>query len=485
MTTSVAHRARPNALLAALLVSVGSYTLMQTMVVPALPVLTEKLETDTGTAAWLITAFLLGSAVLTPVISALGDRFGHRRMLLVTLLAFLASTAGAAAAPNVETLIAMRAAEGVSMAMLPLALAIIRESMPPERIAASFGVTAAMLGGGAGLGLLVGGLIIEDFSWRWMFGFEAVLIVVAAALVMRFVPETPRRPGAADRGVDVLGAVLLAGALSLLLLGITQGDAWGWTSPGLLGLFAGSLALFAVLVVVENRQADPLVDLRLFAHPPMLVTNLASLLLGVVPFFFYVLLPLLLQMPGEIAEYGQGHSVVESGLLLLPASVCTMAAGGATAPLQARFGPRAPLFAAMILMTAGAVTTALWHGGTFELAALFCLVGAGSGFGFAALADLVASIVPRQELAAGNGLNTVVRTVGSAIGSQAAAALLEARTIADTGIPSESAFTSGFWLAAALGAVGIVLVAVLRPRAYRSGPAPTATPSRPQGAATH
>ncbi|MDT0306480.1 MFS transporter [Streptomyces sp. DSM 44917] len=473
---------RPGAVLTALLLTVGTYTVMQTMVIPALPVMTGELDTDTATAGWLITAFLLGSAVLTPVLGALGDRYGHRRMLLVTLGVYLAGTAAAALAPDVGTLIALRAVQGVSMATLPLSLAVIRQTMPPERMASSFGLTAAMLGGGAGAGLVLGGLIIDNASWRWMFAFLAALVSVAAWLVARLVPESPRPAtgtggagnagpagptNARGKGVDLPGALLLAGALALLLLGITQGTPWGWTSPGVLGLFAGSLLLFVLLIPVESRSPRPLVDLRLFAHPPLLVVNLAALLLGVVPFFFYVLLPRLFQTPGELAGYGHGLSVVQSGLLMLPSAAAVMLGGRLAPPLRARTGPRIPLAAALAVCAAGAVLTALWHRDAVAIAAWFCLIGLGVGCGLATLAELVAELVPPSEIAAGNGLNTVARTVGSALGGQLTAALLEANTAAGSAAPDGRAFTVSFWLAAGLAGGGIVLTAALRPRPYR------------------
>ncbi|WP_327709124.1 MFS transporter [Streptomyces sp. NBC_00464] len=476
---STGHRGalRPSALLTALLVSVGSYALMQTMIVPALPVLTRELDTDPSTAGWLITAFMLGSAVLTPVVGSLGDRYGHRRMMLVSLGVFLLSTLGAAFAPGVPFLIVMRAFEGISMATLPLALTLIREKMPPERTVSAFGLTSAMIGGGAGLGMVVGGLLIDSASWRWMFGVESVLIAIALLLVVVYVPETSRqRTGhtATPARLDLPGAILLAASMSALLLAVTQGSAWGWGSGRVIGLFVLAAVLLAALGTVETRRAAPLVDIRLLRHGPMFVTTVATLLIGAIPFLFYVLLPPLLQTPESAgAPYGHGLSVIEAGLLLLPGAIGTMIAGRLGPMLSHRFGARAPLFAAMALMAAGGVLMAVWHGSVLQIGVIFVLVGFGSGFGFAALASLVAKIVPRRDLAAGNSLNTVVRTIGSAIGSQLATVLLQSSIVSSTGLPTDDAFGQGFWLAGGLGVAGIVLTVALRVHPYESAGAPT------------
>ncbi|MEU6970989.1 MFS transporter [Kitasatospora aureofaciens] len=474
---------RPNAVLAALLAAVGCFSLMQTLVIPAMSVLARQLHTDTATAGWLITAFLLGGAVLTPVLSLLGDKYGHRRLLVVVLLVFLAGTLGAAATSDIGVLIAMRAVQGASMASLPLALALVREAMPRERIASSLGTTAAMLGAGAGVGLLLGAVIIQHTSWRWMFGVEAVFIALAILMVLAWVPESPERH---RKRLDVPGAVLLAGGLVALLLAITEGTKWGWLSAGVLSLFAAAAVLFAVLGAVSARRSDPILDLRHITHPPMLVTNLAALLIGIVPFFFYILVPQLLQLPTGLppalrpaASYGAGLSIVQAALLMLPNALCIVLAGRSAHWLRDRLGTRAPLAACMALMTAGAVLTALFHGSAVLVALWFCLVGLGAGFGYAALADLVAALVPRREIASGNGLNTVVRNVGGAVGGQLAVGFLQTFTVRGTHVPAEKAFTVGFWVAAALGAVGILLVGALRIRPHHEDPAPGSAVAAP------
>ncbi|MFE1322096.1 MFS transporter [Kitasatospora phosalacinea] len=473
---------RPGALLAALLTAVGSYALMQTMVVPALPVLTRQLHAAPGTSAWLVTAFLLGSAVLTPVVSSLGSRYGNRRMLLVSLTVYLLSTLAAATAPGLGFLIAMRAVEGIGMATLPLALTVIRDRMPPRRMVSGFGLTSAMIGGGSGAGLVVGGLLIDNFSWRWMFGAEAVLILAAVVLVAMFVPAGHPRGWQAPAGrVDLLGAATLAAALASLLLGVTRGNSWGWSSTGVLGLFAAAALLLLLFGLVESRSPSPLADLRVLGHPPVLLTNLASLLLGAVPFVFYVLVPQILQTAPSVAPYGDGLSVVESGLLLLPSTVCVVIAGKATPWVRHRLGTRAPLAVSMALMTAGAAAIGVWHDRPAQIGVLFCLIGLGSGFGFAAVADLTAQLVPRTELASANGFNTVVRTVGSAVGGQLASVFLLTWTTPDTPVPSEHAYTVGFWTAAFLAAAGIVLTALLRVEPY---PTPPATAAPRAGAET-
>ena len=146
-----------------------SNALMQTLVVPAIGVLARDLDASPTAATWVLTAFLLASAILAPPLSSLGDRYGKRRPLLVALWVYLVGTVGAMAAPNLGALVGFRAVQGISLAVLPLGFGILREAVPADRVALGLGVTSGVLGAGAGIGLVVGGLIVDHGSWRWLF----------------------------------------------------------------------------------------------------------------------------------------------------------------------------------------------------------------------------------------------------------------------------------------------------------------------------
>ena len=146
-----------------------SNALMQTLVVPAIGVLARDLDASPTAATWVLTAFLLASAILAPPLSSLGDRYGKRRLLLVALWVYLVGTVGAMAAPNLGALVGFRAVQGISLAVLPLGFGILREAVPADRVALGLGVTSGVLGAGAGIGLVVGGLIVDHGSWRWLF----------------------------------------------------------------------------------------------------------------------------------------------------------------------------------------------------------------------------------------------------------------------------------------------------------------------------
>ncbi|KAB7844968.1 MFS transporter [Streptomyces mobaraensis NBRC 13819 = DSM 40847] len=464
-----------NAALAALVLAVLSYSLVQTMLVPTVGVLQRDLRTSPAAASWaVLSSTLLTSAVLTPLISRLGDRHGKRRVLVATLTVHLAGTLGAAFAWDVASLIVLRAVQGVSLALLPLALGLIRDVMPPHRVAGALGLTSGLVAGAAGAGLLVGGLLVDHASWRWLFAAGALLVAAALAAVLRWVPEGPTAPSGS---LDVPGAALLGGALVAVLLGLTQGPAWGWASPAVLGLFAGCAVLSALFLAWERRVPHPLVDPALLLGPAIRTVHLGAFLLGAVQFVFYVLIPKLAEAPsgpGVPGGYGFGASVTVAGLILVPGTLCGLPASALAGRVEGRFGARAPLALGLAVSAAGGALLALEHHAVRHLVLGYAVIGTGFGFAMAALPRMVHQVSGPDTGATANGVNTVARTVGGAVGSQLAAAILASRTVPHTAVPAAHGYTVSFWTAAGVAAAGALLLLTGRRPGGSGFPTPTA-----------
>jgi len=273
---------RPGLVTLALSAVVLAFSLMQTLVVPALPTIGRDLGTGSQGTGWILTAFLLAGAVLAPVVGNLGDRVGHRKVLLGTVGVFVLATLLAAAAPNLAVLLGARVLQGVSTATFPLALALARQVLDGPRLAAAFGWIAGMIGLGAGAALVLGGLIVEALSWRWIFVLAAVLIAVAGAMVAAWVP-TGSVP-AVVRRTDGAGIALLATGLVGVLLAVSQGGSWGWGSARTVGLGLVGVLLLVALVLVELRRTAPVVDVRTFRHGPIVLVSLLTVAVGFVPY---------------------------------------------------------------------------------------------------------------------------------------------------------------------------------------------------------
>ncbi len=208
------ERQHYNVTLAILTVAGTAYSLLQTMVVPALPAFRQQLHTTNAWATWVLTAFLLVSAVATPVLGKLGDQYGKERLLVVSLVLFFVGCAGAAAAWNIWALIGFRAVQGLGGAVFPLSFAIIRDEFPREKVGVAIGLISAVFGVGGGLGIVLAGVIVDNLSWRWLFIVGAIPVGLSAVLVARFVPESPiKSPSRIDvspppGGRDATGGLL-------------------------------------------------------------------------------------------------------------------------------------------------------------------------------------------------------------------------------------------------------------------------------------
>ncbi|MGW0486337.1 MFS transporter [Nonomuraea sp. NPDC003214] len=456
-------------LLIALVVAVFGYALMQTVVVPALKVLQAGLHTTPAASAWILTAFLLSSAVLTPVLGRLGDQHGKRRVALAVLLVYALGMAGAAASQNIGQLIAARVLQGAALALVPLSMAILRETLPRTRLPFAMGLVSGVVGAGAGAGLIVGGLLADNLSWRWLFVLGVALALVSLVLVALWVPDDRRT---ASGGIDLPGTVLLGGSLVSILLALAKGPAWGWSSGRVLGLFALGVLLFAALVLVERRKADALIDVAELADRPMLMTHLAAFLFGTGSYFFYLALPLYAQQPPAGSGVGFGASVTEAGLLMLAGALAVIPAGMAVGRLTTALGPRWPMAGGFALITAGSVLLVLAHSQRWQHVVFYAIVGVGTGLIIGVLPKLIADIVPLERTGTANGLNNIARTVGSAAGTAVAAGVI-ASTDAPRGMHPDATYTTLFWLATVAGALGLaVALLAVRRRARSAEPAP-------------
>ena len=462
-----------NVTLAILTLAGTAFALQQTMVIPALPALQHDLHTTTTWVTWVLTIFLLVASVATPVLGKLGDQYGKERLLTITLAIFLTGCIGAAAAWNIWALIGFRAVQGVAGAVFPLSFSIIRDEFPREKVGVAIGLVSAVFGVGGGFGIVLSGLIVDHVSWRWLFIVGSVAIAAAVVLVHRYVPESPIKT---PSRVDFLGASLMSVGLISMLLALTEGEHWGWTSGRILGLAIIAVVFLVAWAVAELRVAEPMVDMRMLAHRQVLFTNLTAIIAGFAMFGSFVLVPNFVETPHglsasvhRLVDYGFDASATKAGLYLLPSSLALLFAGPIAGLIGRKTGSKWPLAIGMVLVGTAAGSLALWNDRPWQILAAMPVLGAGIGFAYAAMATLITEAVRPRETGVATGMNTVMRTVGGVIGGQVGAALLIAHTIPGTnGVPSVTGFTVAFAISAVAAIVGAgVAVFVTPPRPRR------------------
>jgi EmrB/QacA subfamily drug resistance transporter len=458
-----------NLTLAILTMAGTAFALQQTMVFPALTTFQHEFDTTPAWATWVLTAFLLTASVATPLLGKLGDQYGKERMLVIALSIFLLGTVGGAFAWDIGSLIAFRAVAGAGGAVFPLSFGIIRDEFPPEKVKVGIGLLSAVFGVGGGLGIVLSGLIVDNLSWRWLFVAGAIPVAAAIVLVHKYVPESPIKTRAR---LDVPGALLLGAALVSLLIALTEGDHWGWTSPAFLGLILASGALLVTWIWTELRVEEPMVDMRMMSQRPVLLTNITALIAGFAMLSSFAVVPQFVSTP-ESSGYGFGASATIAGLFLLPSSLVMLFSGPVAGVVGRRYGSKWPLAVGMALVAVAGLGLAAFHDQPSHVVGAMALLGGGVAASFAAMAALITESVRPTETGIATGMNTVMRTIGGVIGGQIGAAILTSHTVAATGYPDEQAYAIAFGMSAVAAAVAsVVAVFITAPlRARRPEPA--------------
>jgi MFS family permease len=437
---------------------------MQTLVTPIIPRLPNFLDTTTADATWVLTSTLLAAAISTPISGRLGDMYGKRRVVMVLLMLMAGGSIISALSNTLIPMIVGRVFQGVGLGVIALGISILRDVIHPKHLGGAVALVSATLGVGGAVGLPVAALIAQNFDYHYLFWLATGLAIVAIVLVGTIVPVSTLRAGGR---FDLLGAIGFAIGLIGILLGISKGSEWGWTSPISLVLLIGGVAVLLAWGFVELRTADPLVDLRVAARRPVLLTNLASISVGFAFFITTAALPVLLEA-STITGVGLGQTLIVSSLCLMPLGLVMFVMSPVAARLSNSRGPRTSLILGGLIITV-AFAIAVWlHSEVWHVILISTIVGFGVGFAYAAMPTLIMRVVPPDETAAANGLNSVMRTLGSTVAATLVGLIISSHLVMAGGvpIPTSDAFRMIFTMGSAVALAG-VLVALFIPRRSR------------------
>jgi EmrB/QacA subfamily drug resistance transporter len=441
MTSTRTERTHPTLILAVLSLAGVAYAMLSSSVVPALPTIQRALHTSETDITWLLTGYLLSASVGTAIIGRLGDMYGKERLLLWTLVVLAAGTLLAAVSSSLVVLIIARFIQGASGGIFPLAFGIVRDEFPQEKIAGSIGLLSAILGVGAGVGIVLSGVIVEHLNYHWLFWIPLMATIFAAFATWRFIPESPIRvPGR----INWLAAALMTSGISIVLIAISETTTWGWGSPKTIGLVIVGLAVSAAWVAVEVRSRNPLIDMTMMRIRGVWTTNLAAFLLGAGMYASFIVFPQFAQLPRSTG-FGFGASVVVSGLYLLPSTIGMTILGLGAGRISARFGSRNALLAGTAFTLASFTMLTFAHSHPYDLLIAASLLGIGIGLAFAALGNLIVQAVSNHQTGVASGMNTVMRTLGGALGGQLSATFIAANTV--NGEPTVTGFSETFLMA--------------------------------------
>ena len=451
---------RPRALIVGLSIVVLTVAVLQTAVVPVLGIIADQLDASIVGVSWAVTANLLAAAAATPLIGRLADLHSKKRVLLWVLAVVLVGSVLAATTASLALLIVGRVLQAASFALYPVGIAILREELAEDRMVSAMSVLSAMLGFGGGTGLVVVGLLMNHgANYHRVFWLTTAFTVVVIAIVVFVVPSRPR---STTGTIDWLGAAGLAAGLSALLLAITQGNSWGWTSVRTLTCAACGIVVLLGWWIWERRLTQPLVSTKMLSRRPILLTNLATVFVGMGLYFAFLGLTQFVQIPREAAGYGFGATVLEASVIyLLPGAVTGFLVALISGRFIDRFGARRVLVVAAAAGITGFLFIALVHSAPWQVIAASILANAYISLGYGALPALVVSEVTAGETGVATSMNAIARTIGSSTAAALVAVLLS-HSADGTAVPEEISFVAIFIGGAVTAALAMVLIALSR-----------------------
>ncbi|MFC0315156.1 MFS transporter [Gordonia phosphorivorans] len=441
--------------------------LMQTIIVPLIPLLPSLLKTSPTNASWTLTITLLTGAVVTPISGRLGDMVGKRRVLVASMAAVAVGSAVCALAPGLLVFLVGRGLQGLGIGTIAVGISLMRDIVPADRLGASIGAMSASLGVGGALGLPFAAVIAQEVSWHALFWVSGAVALLALVAVLATVPVRGEPTGGR---FDAVGAVGLTVLLSCFLLAMSKGAAWGWTSPTILALFAG----FAVASLLwwrwERTHRNPLVDLELNIARPVMLTNIASVAVG---FAFYAMqmIPIQVLMDPTSAtsagSVGMGLSMVRAALVLMPGGLVMFAFSFVSAELTRRYGPRIALALGAVVLGLGyglllGMIAGPWQGSWYWLLVINIVVGAGLGVAYSAMPALIMRWVPVSHTGEANGVNALMRSIGTSAATAVVGMILAASriTVAGPQGPASVPTSSSYLWASTIALIACVVAAI-------------------------
>ena len=451
------------------------------LMAPTLPKIAELFGTTQ--VIWVITAFTLVGGVATPLITKLADLYGKKKVLVVTAAIAAVGALISSVASTYGLLLFGRGLSGVSIAFIPLAYSLMRDIFPNRLLALAIAITTNGIGLVTIGGPFLAGYLADNHGVRSVFWFVFAASALGGLLTLLLVPETPVRVKAR---IDWLGAVLLAGGLGAVLLGLTQAQTWQWGDARTLACLIGGTAVLLLWGVWESRTREPLVSMKLLRTKPVFTTMVAAgLAVGAIS-GVATLLPMMLQTPTELAPgYGFGASVTETAYYTLAAGIFTVLGGFFVGWTAKSIGFRNHLAIGAAFIALGSLLLGVAHAESWQIVVFYSFIGIGA-IVYAAVPNLVVGAVPVDQQAISAGMVGTAQTlVGSVVTQLVFVVLSNNVSTVVQGFPiySETGFRNALLLSAAVGLVGAVVALAIphgrrQPRATRETNAPMVEATR-------
>lgn len=419
-----------------------------------------KLFGDPILVGWIIAIYLLVSACLTPLIARLGDLYGRQQLMLCMLFVVLAGSLISAISPTIEGLLIGRGLQGVAGSFLPLCFGILREHVSEARQRLGIGMVAATASIASGVGVLVGGVIVDHLPWHAMFWFAAAATVIAIGVAFFVVP--PSRPAQGNRSLDLLGGVLMVPMIAGFLFAIGQTRYWGMSDPRVWLLLGGTLLIGVYWARHEWRRPQPLIDIRLLANRQVALANIVMVTAAYGAFQVGPFITMLLQQT-PLSGRGFGISATLSGTIMFGGHLMAMIGGPLAGRIANRHGARRALQLGALVTAIGWLGMACGQGSLPMLIVMLGVQAVGSVMILAATPMVLADSVPLERTSEANGVTAVLRQANLAIATQISAFLLSLHsvTVGGSHYPGPASIDITFAVLAGATVVGFLVSLML------------------------
>jgi MFS family permease len=488
----------------------------ETMLIPAIPDLIKDFHVSYSMSSWILTAYLIAGAVMTPIAGKLSDIYGRKKILLIIMVIYAIGVSMAGFASDIYFMIFARAIQGIGMSMFPIAFGMIRDQFPREKISIGQGVITSMFASGAVIGLTVGAIIVQDYGWQNTF-FTIIPIAIALLLIIwRFIhvidsrdedqsqkqsrilegdniSKTSNRDdnatlSKASNQIDIKGAIALAIAVASFLLVLTLLETSGSnieaassggnnnqpsnvnSSAQVLPFLIIGIVSFVFFVIIERREKYPLVDFKLMLNKSILPANLIIMLVGFSMFMVFQTIPILVRNPEPI---GFGEDAISAGKVQLPFAIVLLIFGPTSGFIVSKLGSLKPIIFGTFITTAGFIGLLMFHSTELLVSANLGILSTGLSLSSVGAMNVIILSTPRQFSGISLGMSSLMRIVGASIGPALAGMYMQTnQTLFNVdGImsyfPSSMSFDLIFLSAVIVSVISIALAIILRQRATK------------------
>jgi MFS family permease len=444
----------------------------ETMLIPALPDLIDEFNVSYSTSSWILSAYLIPGAVMTPIAGKLSDIYGRKKVLLVIMAVYAVGISMAGFAENIYFLFVSRAIQGIGIAMFVIAFSIIRDQFPRDRISIGQGIISSMFASGAVIGLLMGGFIISNFGWRATFLSAVPITIVLFIIIWRFnyniKPQADKVKQYASRSVDIKGAITLAVFVTSFLLALTLLETGQGSNMANMSAFltVGIVSLM-VFIVVERRSKEPLVDLRLIIHKVILPANLIIMVVGFSMFMVFQTIPVLVRNPVPLGFGGDAAAV---GYTQLPFAIVLLVFGPTSGLIVSKLGSVKPIIMGTAISAVAFFGLVAFHEGWAAVAVNLAVLSTGLSLTNVGAMNVTILATPAEFIGMSLGMNNLLRILGSSVGPALAGVYMQTfqstAEVAGTRMvfPSMEAYSVIFLTAMMLSVLSIGLAFYLKRR---------------------